>query len=47
MLILGYVRWENFDKVISRGVDSCKTSGVEVSDHFREVTKMVQQLVDG
>ena len=33
---------ENFDKAISRAVDSCQATGIEVSDHFREVTKMVQ-----
>lgn len=42
MLLLGYERWENFNKAISRAIDSCRTSDIEVSDHFREVTKMVQ-----
>lgn len=41
MLLLGYERWENFDKAIQRAMDSCETSGVEVGNHFREVTKMV------
>lgn len=41
MPLLGYERWENFDKAISRAMDSCETSGIEVSDHFCEVTKMV------
>lgn len=41
MPLLGYERWENFDKTIIRAMDSCETSGIEVSDHFREVTKMV------
>ena len=41
MPLLGYERWENFDKAISRAMESCETSGIEVSDHFREVTKMV------
>ncbi len=41
MLLLGYERWENFDKAIQRAIDSCKTSNVLVSDHFREVTKMI------
>ena len=41
MPLLGYERWENFDKAISRAMDSCETSGIEVSDHFREITKMV------
>ena len=42
MLLLGYERWENFDKAISRAIDSCETSGIEVSDHFRKVTKMIE-----
>ena len=41
MLLLGYERWENFDKAIQRDMDSCETSGIEVDNHFREVTKMV------
>lgn len=41
MSLLGYERWENFAKAISRAMDSCKTSGIAVSDHFREVTKMI------
>lgn len=42
MTLLGYERWENFDKAVSRAMESCETSGVEVSDHFREITKMVE-----
>lgn len=42
MLLLGYERWENFDKAISRAMESCETSGIEISDHFREVTKMIE-----
>ena len=41
MPLLGYERWENFNKSISRAMDSCETSGIEVSNHFREITKMV------
>ncbi len=42
MTLLGYERWENFDKVIKRAMESCKISGIRVSDHFLETTKMVQ-----
>lgn len=42
MPLLGYERWENFDKAISRAIDSCETSDIKVSDHFREVTKMIE-----
>ncbi|MCD8005961.1 MAG: DNA damage-inducible protein D [Oscillospiraceae bacterium] len=42
MFLLGYERWENFENAINRAMESCETSGIAVSDHFREVTKMVQ-----
>ena len=42
MSLLGYERWENFDKAVSRAKDSCETGGIEVSDHFRYVTKMIE-----
>ena len=41
MELLGYNRWENFDKAVCRAMESCKTSGIEILDHFREVTKML------
>jgi DNA-damage-inducible protein D len=40
--VLGYARWENFIGAIGRAIESCKTLGINVDDHFREVTKMVQ-----
>ena len=42
MPLLGYDRWENFDKAIIRAMESCETSGIVVTDHFREVTKMIE-----
>ena len=42
MVLLGYERWENFDKAVQRAMDSCETSGIEVLDHFREVAKMIE-----
>ena len=41
MSLLGYSRWENFEKTISRAIESCETSQIEVIDHFCEVTKMI------
>ena len=40
--VLGYARWENFAVAIGRAMESCKTLGISIDDHFREVTKMVQ-----
>ena len=39
--VLGYSRWENFAEAIGRAIESCKTLNVNVDDHFREVTKMI------
>ena len=39
--VLGYARWENFAVAIGRAMESCKTLGINVDDHFREVTKMI------
>jgi DNA-damage-inducible protein D len=41
MPLLGYSRWENFDNAIVRAMESCESSGVAVSDQFREVTKLI------
>ena len=40
--VLGYARWENFIVTIGRAIESCRTLGIDIEDHFREVTKMVQ-----
>ena len=40
-LVLGYARWENFALAIGRAIESCKTMGINIDDHFREVTKMI------
>ena len=40
--VLGYARWENFILTIGRAIESCRTLGIDIDDHFREVTKMVQ-----
>lgn len=39
--VLGYSRWENFQVAIGRAVESCKSQDINVDDHFREVTKMI------
>lgn len=39
--VLGYDRWENFEKVIEKAISACCKSGYEVKGHFLEITKMV------
>ena len=41
MNLLGYERWENFEKAVFRAIESCETGGIPVADHFRDVTKMI------
>ena len=39
--MLGYERWENFVNVIQKAKTACENSSIEITDHFRDVTKMV------
>lgn len=40
--LLGYSKWENFEKVIQKAKDACKNAGEEVEYHFPDVRKMVK-----
>ncbi len=40
--VLGYIKWENFRKVVGDAVTACETSGYKASDHFIEVSKMIE-----
>lgn len=40
--LLGYSKWENFEKVIQRAKDACKNAGEQVENHFPDVRKMVE-----
>lgn len=39
--LLGYSKWENFEKVIQKGKDACKNAGEEIVYHFPDVRKMI------
>lgn len=39
--LLGYSKWENFLKVINKAKSACESSGIEVSNHFPDIGKMV------
>lgn len=41
-LLLGYSKWENFEKVIQKAKESCQHAGEEVVYHFPDVRKMVR-----
>ena len=39
--LLGYSKWENFEKVIQKAKDACKNAGEQIENHFPDVRKMV------
>ena len=39
--LLGYSKWENFEKVIVKAKESCKQAGEEIADHFPDVRKVI------
>jgi DNA-damage-inducible protein D len=41
-LELGYTKWENFEKVLSKAKQSCVNSNQYVKNHFPDIRKMVR-----
>lgn len=39
--LLGYSKWENFEKVIEKAKDACRNAGEEVSNHFPDIRKTI------
>lgn len=51
--LLGYIEWRNFQKIIRKAQNSCKKSGVSITEHFVDVNKSIksgngamQEIVD-
>ena len=40
-VVLGYAQWRRFCDTIERAKISCETSGINISDHFANVGKMI------
>lgn len=41
-ILLGYSKWENFEKVIQKAKDACKNAGELIENHFPDIRKMVE-----
>lgn len=39
--LLGYAKWQTFENVLAKAQDACNNAGVQPSDHFTGVSKMV------
>ncbi len=39
--LLGYSKWENFEKVIQKAKDACKNAGEETDYHFPDIRKTI------
>lgn len=42
MPLLGYERWENFEKAVSRAMNSCDASGINVSEDIKKLERRVK-----
>jgi len=40
--LLGYSKWENFQKVIDKAKETCQNVSISIEDHFPDVRKMIK-----
>jgi len=45
-ILLGYTKWENFEKVIQKAKDACKNVGEEIEYHFPDIRKTIEDVID-
>ena len=42
MKVLGYSKWENFNKIIKKAIDSCQNSSINYKEHFPDIRKTLE-----
>ena len=47
MEVFEYSQWKNFSKVIDRAMIACDNSGMDVSDQFADVGKLITHAKGG
>lgn len=40
--LLGYSKWENFEKVIDKAKGACENAGESIDDHFPDIRKVIE-----
>ncbi len=39
--LLGYAKWQTFENVLTKAQEACQNAGIQITDHFTGVSKMV------
>ncbi|MEN0050788.1 MAG: DNA damage-inducible protein D [Bacteroidota bacterium] len=40
--LFGYSKWQNFSKAIAKAIEACQNAGIDETDHFTGISKMIE-----